>query len=93
LLACVPSKLGTCGRVGVRQVDVWACGVTLFLLATGEVPFKGSSLINLFENIGRGEVDMPPRIRAVPDLADLVSKLLTVDHHDRMAVSEALAHK
>ena len=33
------------------KVDAWAAGVTLFLCTSGRVPFEGSSLMHLFEQI------------------------------------------
>lgn len=74
------------------KVDVWAAGVTLFLLKTGTVPFAGSSLMHLFENIAKGEFEMPPRIRADAELEGLISQVLTADQIQRVGVKEALAH-
>ena len=75
------------------KVDVWACGVTLFLLTTGEAPFQGTSLINLFENIQKGLYRIPHAIESEEDLKDLIQRLLQVDQEQRICVSDALNHK
>ena len=74
------------------KVDVWAAGVTVFLLASGSVPFSGSSLMHLFENIAKGEFDIPPRIEPDRELVALLTQLLVVDETARPTVKDALAH-
>lgn len=74
-------------------VDVWAAGVTLYLLSSGRVPFAGSSLMALFENIARGEYEMPESILADAPLAHLASQLLCCDHATRIGVDGALRHE
>ena len=74
------------------KVDVWAAGVTLFLLTTGTVPFSGESLMHLFENIARGEFTIPARIAADAILVGLLTQLLDVDETSRIGVNEALCH-
>eukprot|EP00306_Pavlova_sp_CCMP459_P018581 CAMPEP_0185198688 /NCGR_PEP_ID=MMETSP1140-20130426/43473_1 /TAXON_ID=298111 /ORGANISM="Pavlova sp., Strain CCMP459" /LENGTH=405 /DNA_ID=CAMNT_0027765907 /DNA_START=1 /DNA_END=1214 /DNA_ORIENTATION=+ len=75
------------------MVDVWATGITLFLLATGDVPFSGSSLIHLYETISRGEYQEPPVLRENPLLSDLIRKLLAVDPEERLTLAAALLHE
>ena len=75
------------------KVDVWAAGISLFLLTTGRVPFEGTSLINLFENIAKGSFEIPPRIAADKPLVDLIRGLLMVDQQERLSVSDALKHR
>ena len=72
------------------KVDVWAAGVSLYLLTTGQVPFQGTSLISLFENIARGDYPIPPAIAANTALVALVQGLLRRDETERLGVDEAL---
>lgn len=51
-----PEQLRDSTEVDARS-DLWACGVLLFELLTGEMPFEGSSLPDLCANI----VSSPPR--------------------------------
>ena len=75
------------------KVDVWAAGVSLYLLTTGQVPFEGASLISLFENIARGEYPVPPRLAANTALLTLVQGLLQRDEAARLSVGDALRSK
>lgn len=36
------------------RADIWACGVILFVLLTGTVPFKAQTEKDLFRKIQRG---------------------------------------
>jgi serine/threonine-protein kinase 11 len=74
------------------KVDVWACGVTLYRLLTGSVPFEGSSLMHLFENIAKGSFEMPTSILHDAQLVELLQALLTVDAEERLDVAAALRH-
>ena len=72
------------------KVDVWAAGVCLFLLTTGTVPFEGTSLVDLFENIGRGTFEIPDAIAERHALVSFLSGLLDVEHERRLSVDAAL---
>ena len=34
-----------------QLLDIWACGVTLWIFCFGRVPFRGDSILKLHENI------------------------------------------
>ncbi|KAL3909644.1 MAG: hypothetical protein SGPRY_009352, partial [Prymnesium sp.] len=93
-----PEVASGCQSFSGFKVDVWAAGVSLFLLTTGVVPFSGSSLINLFDTIAKvivtkvGEYVIPPLLEEQPKLLDLVQGLLCINHNTRLSVSEALNH-
>ncbi|CAN8065021.1 unnamed protein product [Agarophyton chilense] len=72
------------------KVDVWALGISIFFLVTGQIPFHGENLMQLFENIGAGEFEMPENLPE--DLTDVLHKMLTVDWRERQGVSELLRH-
>lgn len=74
------------------KVDVWAAGVSLFLLMSGQVPFEGSSIVHLFELIELGKYDIPERIAADAKLRDLICGLLVVDETTRLSVQDARKH-
>ena len=74
------------------KVDVWAAGVSLYLLSSGQVPFEGSSLMHLFERIEAGEYAIPERIASDEPLVGLIRGLLTVEQAERLSVPAALVH-
>lgn len=74
------------------KVDVWAAGVSLYMTTTGRVPFKGASLMHLFEQIASGTYEVPESIVCDERLVDLLCCLLTTDQGARASTKQALAH-
>lgn len=68
------------------KLDIWACGVTLFNITTGKYPYEGNNIYRLFENIGKGELQIPPEIDAA--LKGLLSGLLDSDFHKRFSIQQ-----
>ncbi|XP_053093849.1 serine/threonine-protein kinase 33 isoform X1 [Pangasianodon hypophthalmus] len=75
-----------------QQCDMWSIGVIMYMLLSGEPPFKSSSEEHLFEMIKKGELDFSaPVWDTVSDAAKTVlSCLLKVDPAHRITASELL---
>jgi len=41
------------------KVDMWACGIVMYALLTGELPFRSSSEGGLFRKIQSGRYPIP----------------------------------
>lgn len=74
-----------------RKVDAWAAGVTLYMMLTGEAPFKGSNQFELFRNIGRGEFHMPSDL-IDEECQDLLRRLMEVNPEVRSTVDDLRDH-
>ncbi|PAA75743.1 hypothetical protein BOX15_Mlig029367g1 [Macrostomum lignano] len=76
-----------------RPADAWGCGVLLFVLLSGSLPFYGTKDV-LFEQILCGRYRMKPRVWNLisAEAKDLVSRLLELDPERRLTVAEALRH-
>ncbi|XP_053403642.1 peripheral plasma membrane protein CASK-like isoform X3 [Mercenaria mercenaria] len=76
-----------------RPVDVWGCGIMLFILLCGYPPFIGTRE-RLADLIVQGKYHMREKqwITISPEAKDLVSRMLEVDAEQRITVEEALAH-
>jgi calcium-dependent protein kinase len=78
-----------------QQCDAWSLGVLSFFTLTGQVPFQGSNMENIFDNIQNSSVPAAPLqdSKLCSDAArDFVSRLLVKDAAGRMTVGEALKH-
>ncbi|XP_075914453.1 peripheral plasma membrane protein CASK isoform X3 [Petromyzon marinus] len=76
-----------------KPVDVWGCGVMLFILLSGCLPFYGTKE-RLFEAIIRGKYKMNPRQwdNISESAKDLIRRMLMLDPAERITVYESLNH-
>ena len=66
--------------------DVWALGVVLFVMLTGQFPFKAKTEKELFSRIISGQFLAPPQLNY--DAKRLISKLLSIDPQKRPSALE-----
>lgn len=87
-----PTMLST-GGYGA-PVDVWACGVCLFMLLSGYPPFSAETASEVLKRVAAGDYNFhDPAWHLVSDDAkDLVRALLTFDPAARPSAEQALRH-
>ncbi len=73
------------------RADIWAVGVTLYFLVTGDTPFVGADLPTLFDAIMEGHVPFPTRARNFDGkLWAILMDCLRRDREDRFQRAEDL---
>ncbi|XP_071952328.1 calcium/calmodulin-dependent protein kinase type II delta chain-like isoform X7 [Antedon mediterranea] len=77
-----------------KPVDMWACGVILYILLVGYPPFWDEDQQKLYNIIKHGKYDYPsPEWDTVTQEAkDLINRMLTIEPSRRITASEALKH-
>ncbi|KAF5913292.1 hypothetical protein HPG69_016908 [Diceros bicornis minor] len=77
-----------------KPVDLWACGVILYILLVGYPPFWDEDQHRLYQQIKAGAYDFPsPEWDTVtPEAKDLINKMLTINPSKRITAAEALKH-
>jgi carbon catabolite-derepressing protein kinase len=72
------------------KVDIWSCGVVLFVLAAGYLPFNDASLVNMYRKIYAGRFRCPAWFS--PALRDLLRRVLHPDPSARADADSIVAH-
>ncbi|XP_078809488.1 calcium/calmodulin-dependent protein kinase (CaM kinase) II beta 1 isoform X36 [Oryzias latipes] len=77
-----------------KPVDIWACGVILYILLVGYPPFWDEDQHKLYQQIKAGAYDFPsPEWDTVtPEAKNLINQMLTINPVKRITAQEALKH-
>ena len=70
--------------------DIWSCGIILFALLCGRLPFDDPNIQTLLSKVRTGKFNMPEYLE--PDAKDLIWRMLEVDPRRRATMAEICAH-
>ncbi|KAH6759502.1 CBL-interacting protein kinase 20 [Perilla frutescens var. frutescens] len=78
-----PEVINKRGYDGVKA-DIWSCGVILFVLLAGYLPFHDSNLMEMYKKISRGDFRCPHWFP--PEVRKLLSRILDPHPSSRIAI-------
>ncbi|EOA20652.1 hypothetical protein CARUB_v10000965mg [Capsella rubella] len=82
-----PEVLAKKGYDGAK-IDVWSCGIILFVLNAGYLPFNDHNLMVMYRKIYKGEFRIPKWTS--PDLRRLLTRLLDTNPLTRITIEEII---
>eukprot|EP00026_Physarum_polycephalum_P005025 Phypoly_transcript_05051.p1 GENE.Phypoly_transcript_05051~~Phypoly_transcript_05051.p1 ORF type:complete len:467 (+),score=67.39 Phypoly_transcript_05051:237-1637(+) len=68
------------------KIDIWAIGITLYIIATGKYPFSGTNIYAICENISKGEYKLPETLE--PELSKLIKGILQLNPIERYSLQD-----
>lgn len=70
------------------KADIWSCGVILFVLLAGHLPFQDSNLIEMYKKIAKAEFKFPSWFS--PDVRRLLTKILDPNPTTRVSMARIM---
>uniref|UniRef100_A0ACD6AHL1 Uncharacterized protein n=1 Tax=Avena sativa TaxID=4498 RepID=A0ACD6AHL1_AVESA len=80
-----PEVLRDKGYDGAKA-DLWSCGVILYVLLAGSLPFADDNIVTMYKKVQRGDYRCPPWLST--DARRLIPKLLDPDPATRITVAQ-----
>ncbi|MBA0764508.1 hypothetical protein Gotri_013856, partial [Gossypium trilobum] len=82
-----PEILSKKGYDGAKA-DIWSCGIVLYVLHAGYLPFNDANMTVMYRNIYRGECKFPKWTS--PELRRFISRLLDTNPETRITIDEII---
>lgn len=82
-----PEVIGKKGYDGAKA-DLWSCGVILYVLLAGFLPFQDENIVNMYKKIYRGDFKCPPWFS--PEARRLITKLLDPNPNTRISIAKVM---
>ncbi|KAF5466861.1 hypothetical protein F2P56_016744 [Juglans regia] len=70
------------------MADIWSCGVVLFVLLAGYLPFRADNVMKMYRKVFKAEYEFPLWIST--DAKLLITKLLVPDPAKRISIPEIM---
>ncbi|XP_057979409.1 CBL-interacting protein kinase 18-like [Malania oleifera] len=85
-----PEVIGRKGYDGAKS-DIWSCGVILFVLLAGCLPFHDSNLMEMYRKISKAEYKCPNWFPS--EVRRLLSKMLDPNPNTRISIAKMMEHR
>ncbi|KAI3444003.1 hypothetical protein Pfo_000668 [Paulownia fortunei] len=82
-----PEVIGKKGYDGAKA-DIWSCGVILYVLLAGYLPFQDDNLMSMYRKIYRGDFKCPPWFS--PESRKLITKMLDPNPSTRISIAKIM---
>ncbi|GAA0145029.1 hypothetical protein LIER_05318 [Lithospermum erythrorhizon] len=82
-----PEVIGKKGYDGAKA-DIWSCGVILYVLLAGFLPFQEDNIVSMYRKIYRGDFRCPPWFSS--EARKLVTKMLDPNPDSRITITKIM---